>query len=186
MGFFSFGSKRGKIKKLIEEERFDEALAIVIKDKKALEGLIELLDESSPGIRGDALLLLGMVAERRGDLLEGRLRTVFPKAVTLTLDRNPYVQENAMVLSYELARRFGGAVRALRAEVSDDIIRALVEGGRNLKGFAALMAGGLGMTEARPYIEELVGVEDKVILPFEGRKWVPLGEIAREALEKLP
>ncbi|NJE01114.1 hypothetical protein [Thermococcus sp. JdF3] len=185
MGLFSFGSRRGKIKKLIEEERFDEALAIVIKDKKALEGLIELLDESSPGIRGDALLLLGMVAERRGDLLEGRLRMVFPKAVALTRDRNPYVQENAMVLSYELARRFGETVRALRAEVSDDIIRAVVEGGRNLKGFAALMAGQLGMTEARPYIEELVGVEDKVILPFEGRKWVPLGEIAREALEKL-
>ncbi len=52
MGFLSFGSKKGKIKKLIEEERFDEIVPMVVKDKKALNALIELLDDPAPGIRG--------------------------------------------------------------------------------------------------------------------------------------
>ncbi|ASJ09032.1 hypothetical protein A3L11_07240 [Thermococcus siculi] len=185
MGFLSFGSKKDKIKKLIEQERFDEAASLAIKDKKALSGLIELLDEASPGIRGDALLILGMVAEQRGDLLEAKMETIFPKTIKLAAEGNPYVRENAMVLSYELARRFHSAAVSMKDTVKGDLIKAIQTGDKNLKAFALLMAAELGISEARPYVEELTGVEDKVILPFEGKKWVPLGEIAREALEKL-
>ena len=185
MGLFSFGSKRDKIKKLIEEERFDEAVSMAVKDRKALSGLIELLEEKSPGIRGDALLVLSMAVERRADLVEDRIGEIFLKAVKLTAEGSPYVRENAMVLAYELARRFPEEVRGMKGAVRDDIIEGIRAGDKTLKGFALLMAGVLGMSGARPYVEELVNVEDKVILPFEGRKWVPLGDIAKEVLEKL-
>ncbi|CAD5244040.1 HEAT repeat domain-containing protein [Thermococcus camini] len=186
MAFLSFGSKRDKIKKLIEAERFDEIVSMVVKDKKALNGLIELLNDTAPGIRGDALLILGMVVGQRADVIEPHVDKIFPKAIELTGNRNPYVKENAMVLSYELARRFPDRARALKGTVINDLIDALKEGDRNTKGFALILIGELGAKEAREHVEELVSVEDKVILPFEGRKWVPLGEIAKEVLEKLP
>lgn len=196
MGFLSFGSKKGKIKKLIEEERFDEIVPMVVKDKKALNALIELLDDPAPGIRGDVLLLLGNVVEQRSDVIESRVGTIFPKAIELTKDRNPYVRENAMVLSYELARRFPGAMRGLNDSIVNTVMEELRDGDKNTKGFILMLLGELGSSEARKYlgdliegvrgyVEELVDVEDKVILPFEGKKWVPLGEIAKETLEKL-
>jgi len=185
MGFLSFGSKKNKIKKLIEEERFDNIIEMAMKDKKALDGLIELLDDSASGIRGDALLILGMIAEQKGEVLEPYINKIFPKAIELTKNKNPYVKENAMILSYELARRFPDRARALKDIIMDDLINELSEGDRNTKGFALLLIGELGAKEAKGYVEELVNVEDKVILPFEGRKWVPLGDIAKEILEKL-
>jgi len=185
MGLFSFGSKRGKIKKLIEEERFDEAATLAIKDKRALEGLVELLDDNMPGIRGDALLLLGTVAQQRAEVIEPHIDKILPKAVELTKNGNPYVKENAMVLSYELVRRFPAKVAELRDAIVDDLIEEVEEGDKNTRGFALIMLGELKVTEARTYAEELVGVEDKVILPFEGKKWVLLGRIAKETLEKL-
>jgi hypothetical protein len=53
------------------------------------------------------------------------------------------------------------------------------------KGFLLVFIGELGLKEFEPEVKELVDVEDKVILPFEGKKWVKLGDIARETLEKL-
>ncbi|WP_167905936.1 HEAT repeat domain-containing protein [Thermococcus sp. CX2] len=185
MGFLSFGSKKDKIKKLIEEERFNDILTMVLKDKKALDGLIELLDDSVPGIRGDALLILGTIAEQRSDVLEPYLEKVFPKAIELTKNRNPYVKENAMVLSYELVRRFRTRILGLKGTIVSDLIEELKEGDKNIRGFALMLLGELDAKETREYVEEFVNVEDKVILPFEGKKWVTLGQIARETLEKL-
>ncbi|AEK72426.1 hypothetical protein GQS_02625 [Thermococcus sp. 4557] len=185
MPFLSFGSKKDKIKKLIEAERFDEIVSMAVKDKKALNGLIELLDDTAPGIRGDALLILGMVVEQRADVVEPHVEKIFPKAIELTRNRNPYVKENAMILSYELAHRFPDRIRDLKGTIIDDLINELSEGDKNTKGFALLLIGELGAKEAKGHVEELVSVEDKVILPFEGKKWVPLGEIAKEVLEKL-
>ncbi|ASJ14209.1 HEAT repeat domain-containing protein [Thermococcus radiotolerans] len=185
MGFLSFGSKKDKIKKLIEEECFDEIVSMAVRDKKALNALIELLDDNAPGIRGDALLIIGMVVEQRGDVIEPHLDKVFPKAIELTKNRNPYVKENAMILSYELARRFPDKIMGLKGTIVEDLIEELKEGDKNTKGFALMLLGELGASEAKEYVEELVNVEDKVILPFEGKKWVPLGEIAKETLEKL-
>lgn len=185
MAFLSFGSKKGKMKKLIEEEHFDEAVALAIKDKKALEGLIELLDDNMPGIRGDTLLILGMIAQQNREVLGPHIEKILPKAVELTKNRNPYVKENAMVLSRELVLRFPTKASALKNTILNDLIDELKEGDKNTKAFALIMLGELKAEEARPYAEELVDVEDKVILPFEGKKWVPLGQIARETLEKL-
>ncbi|NJE46494.1 hypothetical protein E3E35_03495 [Thermococcus sp. GR7] len=185
MGLFSFGSKKDKIKKLIEEERFSDIITMVMKDKKALDGLIELLDDSVPGIRGDALLILGMIAQQRGEVLESHIDRIFPKAVELTKNRNPYVKENAMVLSYELVRRFQTKIMKLKDTIINDLIEEIREGDKNTKGFALILLGELNAKETREYVEELVNVEDKVILPFEGKKWVPLGQIAMETLEKL-
>ncbi|WP_258084563.1 HEAT repeat domain-containing protein [Thermococcus thermotolerans] len=185
MGFLSFGSKKDKIKKLIERERFDEIVSMAVKDKKALDALIELLDDPAPGIRGDALLLLGMVIEQRSDVIEPYAGRIFPKAVELTKNRNPYVKENAMILSYEIARRFPNKVMNIKNTIVEELISELREGDKNTKGFALILVGEIGAVEAKKYVEELIGVEDKVILPFEGKKWIPLGEIAKETLEKL-
>lgn len=185
MPFLSFGSKKNKIKKLIEEERFDEVTSMAVKDKKALQALIELLDEKVPGIRGDALLLLGILARESPASLESHVENLFPKALELTKDRNSYVRENAMVLSYELAQNFKDMLSSLREGTAEVLLQELEEGDKNLKGFALLMAGELGLKGLRAHVEELVSVEDKVILPFEGKKWVSLSDIAKEALEKL-
>ncbi len=185
MGLFSFGSKRDKIKKLIVAERFEEAVARVVKDKKALEGLIELLDDKMAGIRGDALLLLNNVAESNALIVKPHVKRIMSRSIQLTKDRNPYVKENAMVLSYRLVRMFPEDMEELRDEVVQILMEELQGGDKNSRAFAMMLLGELGVRDAVPYIEELSGVEDKVILPFEGKKWVPLGEIAKETLEKL-
>ncbi|WP_297438308.1 hypothetical protein [Thermococcus sp.] len=185
MAFLSFGSKRDKIKKLIMNERFDEVLPMVIKDKKALNGLVELLDDPAPGIRGDTLLLLGEVLRQNRDVLKPHVKVVLLKALEMTRNRNPYVKENAMVLLYGMIRELPTELGTLRGEVVDELIEEIDEGDSTTKAFAAFILGELNAIEAVPKLEGLVDVEEKVILPFEGKKWVPLGEIARESLEKL-
>ncbi|MDI3476413.1 MAG: hypothetical protein PWQ79_1540 [Thermococcaceae archaeon] len=185
MGFLSFGSKKDKVKKLIEEERFEEIVEMASKDKKAFNAVFELLDESAPGILGDALLLITMVADRSPDAIEPHVETLFPKAVQLAKHRNPYVKENAMILAYELVGKFKGKIIPLRNRFAGELIEQLKTGDNNTKGFMMMLIGELKIDEARESIEELLNVEDKVILPFEGKKWISLGEIARETLEKL-
>ncbi len=186
MGFLSFGSKKDKMKKLIEEERFDEVRRQAIKDKKALQGLFELLNDPSPGIVGDALLLLTNIARDNPSTL-GRYITpeTFKKLITLMESRNSYVRENAMLFSYEIVKNFPRVTEEYREWIVEAIRRGLQEGTKDQKGFLLVVVGELGFSELRPDVEALLDVEDKVILPLEGKKWVPLGEIAKEALEKL-
>ena len=186
MGFLSFGSKKDKIKKLIEEERFDDVTRQAIKDKKNLQGLVELLNDGNPGIVGDVLLLLTNILQESPQTLAPLMNTdTFKKLLSLMESRNPYVRENAMLFSYEVVRTFPEILTEYRDWIVEAIKRGLVEGNTNQKGFLLIVIGELKLSELRPYVEELANVEDKVILPFEGRKWVPLGEIAKEVLEKL-
>ncbi|GAB6102160.1 hypothetical protein JCM16138_13830 [Thermococcus atlanticus] len=185
MGLFSFGSKRDKIRKLIEAERFDEVVSRAVKDKKSLEALVELLEDRMPGVRGDALLLLSNVARQNGYILKPHMEKIISRSIQLTRDGNPYVRENAMLLSYELIRMFPEDVERLKSDIVRTLIEELQGGDKNGKAFAMIVLGELKVKDAAPYVEELSGVEDKVILPFEGKKWVPLGEIAKETLERL-
>ncbi|WP_297477899.1 hypothetical protein [Thermococcus sp.] len=186
MGFLSFGSKKDRMKKLIEEERFDEAMRLGLKDRKALDGLFELLDDPNPGIVGDALLLITNILREKPSVLKGQMNPeTFRRLVSLMESRNPYVRENAMLLAYEAVKRFPELVSQNRKWIIDVISRGLREGSKDQKGFLLIVAGELGLSELRPLIEELVNVEDKVVLPFEGKKWVKLGDIAKETLERL-
>ena len=186
MGFLSFGSKRDKIKKLIEEERFDEVMKSVVKDKKAFSGLLELLDDPNPGIVGDTLLILTNVLETNPEAVKGHLsEDLFKKLMDLMEKKNPYVRENAMLLSYKMIKEFPEVAAGHREWIVEAIRRGLVEGTKDQKGFLLMVVGELGLSELRPEVEELLNVEDKVILPFEGKKWVPLKDIARETLERL-
>ncbi len=186
MGFLSFGSKKDKIKKLIEEERFDEAIRSTLKDKKSFTGLLELLDDQNPGIVGDALLILTNIMETDPEVFKHHVsEDLFKKLLDLMQRRNPYVRENAMLLSYKLIKQFPEMVSAHRQWIVDSVRRGLIEGTKDQKGFLLMVVSELKLSELRPEVEELLNVEDKVILPFEGKKWVPLKDIAREALEKL-
>ena len=186
MGFLSFGSKKDKMRKLIEEERFDEVMRQAMKDKKALQGLLELLDDSNPGIVGDALLLLtNVLRDNPAAVKEHMTPEIFRKLITLMESRNPYVRENAMLLSYEIVKNFPGVTEQHRDWIVEAIRRGLREGTKDQKGFLLVVVGELGFRELRPEVEALLDVEDKVILPLEGKKWVPLGDIAKETLERL-
>ncbi|NPA47839.1 MAG: hypothetical protein GXO14_04250 [Thermococci archaeon] len=186
MGFLSFGSKKDKIKKLLEEERFDEVLAMITKDKKARNDFLSLLDDENPGVRGDALLTLSMLIENDravfSDIVDERL---FKKLYLMMNTRNPYVRENAMILSSRMLKAFPDLVRVHRRWLVEAIKRELKEGDNFGRGFAIVAAGELRLKELAGVIENFTGVEDKVVLPFEGKKWVKIGDLAREALERL-
>ncbi|NJE75776.1 hypothetical protein [Thermococcus sp. ES12] len=186
MGFLSFGSKKSKIKKLIEEERFDEIVAMAVKDRKAFNSLLELLDDPNPGIVGDTLLILTNVLDTSPSAAKPYLSEAFFRKLMRLMERkNPYVRENAMMLSYKIVTGFPEITSKHRGWMVDVIRRGLTEGTKDQKGFLLMVVGELGLSELRQEVEELVNVQDKVILPFEGKKWIPLGEIAKETLEKL-
>ncbi|MCD6372405.1 MAG: hypothetical protein J7L37_02480, partial [Thermococcus sp.] len=138
------------------------------------------------GIVGDALLILTNVLETDPEAVKGHLsEDLFKKLMSLIEKKNPYVRENAMLLSYKIVEEFPEVAMGRRDWLVEAIRRGLVEGTKEQKGFLVMVIGELGLSELRPEVEELLNVEDKVILPFEGKKWVPLGEIAKETLEKL-
>ncbi|ASJ10810.1 hypothetical protein A3L12_05600 [Thermococcus sp. P6] len=196
MAFLPFGSKKSRIKKLIEDDRFDEVVSMALKDGKTIKALIELLDDPVPGVRGDALVLIATVLKQEEGAIKPYLGEIFARAFELTESRNPYVRENAMMLSYELTRRFPEELVRLKDSALKTLMEDLMEGDKHTKGFVLVLIGRLGkeakaflndeeIKELRSHVEEFVNVEDRVILPLEGYKWVPLGDIARETLEKL-
>ncbi len=186
MGFLSFGSKRDKLRKMLESERFDEVLLMITKDKKARKELLALLNDKNPGVRGDVLLTLSMFLERDQREFSSLLNEdLFKTLYSMMETRNPYVRENAMILSSKMLARFPHLVDQYRSWLVEAIKKKLVEGDLTDKGFAIIVAGEMRLSELEPQIEELTSVEDKVVLPFEGKKWIKLGDLAREALEKL-
>jgi len=58
MAFLSFGSKKGKVQKMLEEGQFEVLIEEATKDKKIREALFELLSSDNPGVVGDALLTI--------------------------------------------------------------------------------------------------------------------------------
>jgi len=186
VGFLSFGSKRDKLKKLLEEERFDEVMLIVSKDKKARKDFLSLLDDENPGVRGDTLLTLSMLIEQNknvfSDIIDEHL---FKKLYSMMNTRNPYVRENAMILSSRMLKTFPELVERYRDWLIEAIRKELREGDNFGRGFAIVAVGELRLKELVDDVEELTSVEDKVVLPFEGKKWVKIGDLARETLERL-
>ncbi|NJE55275.1 hypothetical protein [Thermococcus sp. 21S9] len=186
MGFLSFGSKKKKVRTMLESGQFELLVQDAIKDKKVMGAIVELLDDDNPGIVGDALLALTQILETNKDSVSKYLdENNFKKLMNLIHHRNPYIRENAMVLAYDIIKTYPELARKYRSWIVEEIKRGLREGKRDEKGFLLVVIGELGLSELKPLVEELTGVEDKVVLPFEGKKWVPLGQIARETLEKL-
>ncbi|AMQ19237.1 hypothetical protein [Thermococcus peptonophilus] len=186
MAFLSFGSKKGKVQKMLEESQFDLLLEDAVKNKKIREALFELLSSNNPGIVGDALLTITNLVESNPDVVKGHFNEdTFKKILGLIESRNPYVRENAMTLAYAVVKTYLDLLNKYRAWIVDELGKQLETGDKNQKGFALMIIGELGLSELSDKVREFVDVEDKVILPFEGKKWVKLGDIAKEALEKL-
>ncbi|ACS33614.1 hypothetical protein [Thermococcus gammatolerans] len=186
MAFFSFGSKKGKVKKMLESDQIQMVVEDAARDKKVREALFELLQDSNPGIVGDALLTLTMVMDSNPDVIKPHLNEETVKRLLgLVESRNPYVRENAMILLYRLAKDLPDVTRKYWELFMKEAERVLREGDLNQKGFMLVLIGEFGIKELEGLVKEFVNVEDKVILPFEGKRWVKLGDIAKETLEKL-
>ncbi|KPU63949.1 hypothetical protein EP1X_01825 [Thermococcus sp. EP1] len=186
MGLFSFGSKKNKVIKMLSQGDLEEILISAMKDKKYVDAIIELLDEENPGLKGDALLLLGELVSRHKDLMMEYVEEGLPlKTLFLVNDPDPYVKENAMQ-TFELMLRFFPWIEGMfRDEIIGELIDILERGDKNRKAFAMLMLKKLRVKEALPIIEQFKDVTEAVILPLEGVKWVSLGEIAREVIKDL-
>ena len=186
MGFLSFGSKKGKVRKMLEGDQIQLVVEEAGKDKKVREALFELLQDSNPGVVGDALLTIVMLMDTNPETIKPHLsETTVRRLLGLVESRNPYVRENAMILLYRLAKDFPDLAERYRGLIVEEARRVFEKGDNTQKGFLLVFIGELGLKEFEPEVKELVDVEDKVILPFEGKKWVKLGDIARETLEKL-
>ncbi|NJE26320.1 hypothetical protein E3E22_06740 [Thermococcus sp. MV5] len=186
MGLFSFGSKKNKVIKMLSQGDLEEILISAMKDQKYVDAIIELLDEENPGLKGDALLLLGELVSRHKDLMMEYVEEGLPlKTLLLVNDPDPYVKENAMQ-TFELMLRFFPWIEGMfRDEIIEELIDILERGDKNRKAFAMLMLKKLKVKEVLPIIEQFKDVTEAVILPLEGVKWVSLGEIAREVIKDL-
>ena len=186
MPLFGFGSKKKKVREMLENGQFDLLVQEALKDKKTMRALFELLDDQNPGIVGDALLTITQILETDKNVLKEYINEEsFKKLMNFVHSRNPYIRENAMMLSYGLIKEYPEIVGRYRGWIVEEIKKSLREGTKDQKGFLLVVIGELGLRELKPLVEELVNVEDKVVLPFEGKKWIPLGQIARETLERI-
>ena len=186
MGLFSFGSKKDKVRKMLESNQIEAVVERALKDKKILNALFELLNEKNPGIIGDSLLALTSILERdKNTVIKNLKKEHILKCFSLSKSRNPYVKENAMVFLNFLIKENPNLFVEFKNDVIAEIKDTLISGDKNDKAFALLMIKEFKIAELKPYVEELVNVQEKVILPFEGMKWVPLGEIAKDVLKEL-
>ncbi|AAL81613.1 hypothetical protein PFDSM3638_07480 [Pyrococcus furiosus DSM 3638] len=180
MPLFQFRGGKDKIKKLLEEGKFEEVLEKAKSDKKTLNHIIELLDDKNPGIVGDALLILTSVYKENPNInIDEKL---VKKVLSFILHTNQYIKENAMTFAMAIAENMGEQFKEIFRE---EISRLLREGGKQEIAFALLLIQKLKLSEFRGDVEKLVSVEDKVILPFEGLKWVKVGDIAKNVLDHL-
>ncbi|WP_231963775.1 hypothetical protein [Thermococcus chitonophagus] len=159
----------------------DEVIEKALKDKKTIRDLIELLSDSNPGTVGDALFVLMTILRESPDSIDVSSDLV-DKALSLVLSKNPYVKEGAMGLAMEIVKVHGSK---FKDAIDKHVPKLLSEGDKNTIAFALLLIKELGLSKYRDDVEKLTGVEDKIILPFEGMKWVKLGDIAKDVLEKL-
>jgi|GEM_PF-737227 len=186
MGLFSFGSKKNKIIKMLSEGDLEGILRSAAKDPKYVDAVVELLNEENPGIRGDALLLVGELTVRHKELMMPYVEEGLPLIVlSLINDPDPYVKENAMQSFEIMLRYFPWVGEKFKNEMTSLLLEILQTGDKNRKAFAILMLGRLKVKEALPVIEEFRNISDTVILPLEGIKWVPLGEIAEKVIKEL-
>ncbi|WP_297487431.1 hypothetical protein [Thermococcus sp.] len=186
MGFLSFGSKKKKVRGMLEDGQFEVLTQEAVKDRKVFEALVELLDDENPGIVGDTLLVFTQLLELNPDFMGKQFSPEsFKKLLGLIHSRNPYVKENAMILAYSIIKTFPDLIGRYRSWIVEEIRSSLSSANSEQKGFLLVVIGELKLKEFEEDVKGLLNVEDKVVLPFEGKKWIPLGEIARETLEKL-
>ena len=186
MGLFPFGSKRGKVKKMLEGNQIEIVVEQALKDKKTLNALFELLNEDNPGVVGDSLLVLTSILKQNKNIVIKNLKEEhILKCFRLTKSKNPYVKENAMVFLGFLMQESHDLFIKYRDRIIDEIKDALTSGNKNDKAFALLMIKEFKLAKLKPYVEELTGIQEKVILPFEGMKWIPLGEVAKDVLNEI-
>lgn len=186
MGLFSFGSKKNKIIKMLSEGELEKILHSAARDPKYVDAVIELLKEGNPGIRGDALLLVGELTVRHKELMMPYVEEGLPITVlSLINDPDPYVKENAMQSFEAMLKYFPWVGEKFKNEMASLLIEILRTGDKNRKAFAIIMLGRLNVKEALPVIEEFRNISDTVILPLEGIKWVSLGEIAEKVIKEL-
>ncbi|WP_087036315.1 HEAT repeat domain-containing protein [Thermococcus litoralis] len=186
MGLFPFGSKKNKVLKMISDGDFERILRSAARDPKYVDAVIELLKEGNPGIRGDALLIIGELTIRHRDLMMPYIESGLPVTVlSLINDPDPYVKENAMQSFEAMLKYFPWVGEKFKNEMASLLIEILRTGDKNRKAFAIIMLGRLNVKEALPVIEEFKDVDDTVILPLEGIKWVSLGEIAEKVIKEL-
>ncbi|AEH24854.1 hypothetical protein [Pyrococcus yayanosii] len=186
MTLFSFRPDKRKIKKMLEENKVNEVIEKAVKDKKILDILFELLDDENPGTAGDAILVLTTIISEKPEVI-GKVLTEEKalRVLKLISARNPYVREGAMVFTMNAIRKYRPVYEGMRDKIVAEIGKLLEEGDKNQRGFAILLAKELKLGELKDKVEALVDVKDKVMLPFEGYKWVPLGQIAEKALKEL-
>ena len=186
MALFGFGSKKKKVREMLENGQFDILVQEAIKDKKVLRALVELLDDPNPGVVGDVLLTFTQILEADRNALRDYMdEASFKRLMSLIHSRNPYIRENAMILAYGIIKKYPEIVNEYRQWIVEEMERSFKEGNKEQKGFILVVIGELKLSELKPLVEEFIDVEDKVVLPFEGKKWIPLGQIAKETLEKL-
>ena len=186
MGLFSFGSKKNKIIKMLSQGELEGILREAVKDKGYVDAILELLNEKNPGIRGDALLVLGELISRHKDLMMEYVEGGLPlKTLLLVNDPDPYVKENAMQTFELMIRFFPWVGEMFRNEIVSSLIDILEHGDKNRKAFAMLALKKLRVKEVLPLIEQFKDVTDAVIIPFEGIRWVSLGEIAQDVIKEL-
>ncbi|MFA4700565.1 hypothetical protein [Pyrococcus kukulkanii] len=182
MGLFSFGKKgKDKIKRLMEENKIDEVIEKALKDKKTVRDLVELLSDSNPGTVGDALFVLTTILRESPNSIDVSWDLV-DKVLSLVLSKNSYVKEGAMVLTMEIIKVHG---YRFKDTIDKHVPRLLSEGDKNTVAFTLLLIKELSLSKYKEEVEKLTEVEDKIILPFEGMKWVKLGDIARDVLKEL-
>jgi len=177
---FSF-RKGDKTKKMLEEGRIEDVVREALKNRKSLNHLIKLLDDENPGIVGDSLMAISMIVRENPkvvDITDEFMEKVF----TLLLSKTAYVRDGAMALSLEIAKTYKDRVKD---SFSRGVERLIKEGDKTTIAFALLLIKELKLSEFRDTVTSLTEVEDKVILPFEGRRWVRIADIAREVLESL-
>ncbi|HII67017.1 MAG TPA: hypothetical protein HA302_03170 [Thermococcaceae archaeon] len=186
MGLFSFGSKKNKIIKMLSQGELEGIIREAVKDKGYVDAILELLNEKNPGIRGDALLVLGELISRHKDLMMGYVEGGLPlKTLLLVNDPDPYVKENAMQTFELMIRFFPWVGEMFRNEMVNILIDILEHGDKNRKAFAMLVLKKLRVKEALPLIEQFKDVTDVAIIPFEGIRWVSLGKIAQDVIKEL-
>ncbi|AEC52807.1 hypothetical protein PNA2_1894 [Pyrococcus sp. NA2] len=180
MPLFSFG-KKNKIKKMLEDGKIEEVVRKALEDKKVRKQLIELLHDENQGIVGDSLIAISTLLRENPNAIEFE-EDIVKDILKLLNSKTAYVRDGAMALSLEIARLYGDKFRNV---FKDTIERNLKEGDKNIVAFSLLLIRELKLAELKDEVKRFVDIEDKVMLPFEGMRWVKLGDIAKETLNSL-
>jgi len=178
---FSF-RRSNKIKKLLEDGKMEEVVKKALENEKIANHLVELLDDKNPGIVGDSLMVISMVIKENPNAVRITQELIEKIFDLLATSKVAYVKDGAMALLLELAKNYGNE---FRESFSKGVEKLMKKGDKSIVAFALLLIKELKLSQFKDTVTSLLEVEDKVILPFKGRRWVRIGDIAREVLDSL-